>query len=82
MAPDLPPVGPRPSRRWLVLVLAAIVLIVVIAALAMRRSSPAAAEDCEDKPPPNAFAVPACDDGGTPAGTKPGTPAEPSRPRP
>jgi hypothetical protein len=84
MAPDLPPLPvSQPSRRrWLVLALAALVLVVALAAWAMRRDTPAAAEDCEDKPPPNAFAVPACDDGSAPEGAKAGKPAEPPRPQP
>jgi hypothetical protein len=72
-------VSPPPRRRWLVLVIAALVLVVALAAWAMRRGTPAGAEDCADKPPPNAFTVPACDDGSAPAGA---TPAEPARPQP
>jgi hypothetical protein len=69
-------------RRWLVLAVAVLVLVVALAAWAVRRGTSTAAEDCEDKPPPNAFAVAPCDDGSAPEGAKPPTPAEPGRERP
>jgi hypothetical protein len=75
-------VSPPSRRRWLVFAVAVLVLVVALAAWAMRRGISTASEDCEDKPPPNAFAVPACDDGSAPAGAKPPTPAEPGRERP
>jgi len=84
MAPDLPPssVNPPSRRRWLVLAVAVLVLVIALAAWAMRRGAPNAAEDCEDKPPPNAFAVAACDDGSASEGAKtPASPA-PGGPRP
>jgi hypothetical protein len=83
MAPDVPSPSVSPShRRWLVLAVAVLVLVVALAAWAVRRGTSTAAEDCEDKPPPNAFAVAACDDGSAPAGAKPPTPPEPGRERP
>jgi hypothetical protein len=84
MAPDLPSpsLSPPSRRRWLVLGVAVLVLVVALAAWAMRRGTTTAAEDCEDKPPPNAFAVAGCDDGSAPAGAKPPRPAEPGGPRP
>jgi hypothetical protein len=84
MAPELPSpsVSPPSRRRRLVLAVAILVLVVALAAWAMRRGTSTAAEDCEDKPPPNAFAVAACDDGSAPAGAKTPTPAEPGRARP
>jgi hypothetical protein len=84
MAPDPPPppVSPPSRRRLIVLAVAVLVLVAALAAWAMRRGTPGAAEDCETAPPPNAFAVPACDDGSAPAGAKTATPPEPARPQP
>jgi hypothetical protein len=75
-------VGPRSRRRLIVLAVAVLVLVAALAAWAMRRGTSSAAEDCETAPPPNAFAVPACDDGSSPADTTPPAPAEPGGPRP
>jgi hypothetical protein len=75
-------VGPPSRRRLIVLAVAILVLVAALAAWAMRRGTPSAAEDCETAPPPNAFAVPACDDGSAPADAKTGAPAEPGDPRP
>jgi hypothetical protein len=75
-------VSPPSRRRWLVLAVAVLVLVVALAAWAMRRGTTTAAEDCEDKPPPNAFAVASCDDGSAPAGAKTPRPAEPGRAQP
>jgi hypothetical protein len=75
-------VSPPSRRRWLVLAVAVLVLVVALAAWAMRRGTTTAAEDCEDKPPPNAFAVASCDDGSAPAGAKAPRPAEPGRAQP
>ena len=74
--------SPPSRRRWLVFAVAVLVLVVALAAWVMRRGTSTAAEDCEDKPPPNAFAVAACDDGSAPAGAKPPTPAEPGQAQP
>jgi hypothetical protein len=75
-------VSPPSRRRWLVLAVAMLVLVVALAAWAMRRGTPTASEDCEDKPPPNAFAVAECDDSSAPAGAKTPPPAEPGPARP
>jgi hypothetical protein len=83
MAPDLPSPSVSPSRRrWLVLAVAVLVLVVALAAWAVRRGTPTAVKDCEDKPPPSAFAVAACDDGSAPAGAKTPASAEPGRAQP
>jgi hypothetical protein len=44
----------------------AVVVVLVAVALTLRYRR--AAEDCEDKPPPNAFAVASCDEPGGGAG--------------
>jgi hypothetical protein len=84
MAPDLPSpsLSPPSRRRWLVLGVAVLALIVALAVWAMHRGTTNSAEDCEDKPPPNAFAVAGCDDGSAPAGGKTPKSAEPGRAQP
>ncbi len=76
--------GGKTHRRWFPLALVLLVILVVLAAFVLRRSTASGAkpEDCETKPPPNEFAVAACDDGSKPAGEKPAhdAPATPSRP--
>jgi hypothetical protein len=59
--------GTLSRRRVALLVLAAAVVVLVAVVLTIRYRT--AAEDCEDKPPPNAFAVASCDEpaGGTAA---------------
>jgi hypothetical protein len=71
-------------RRWVPLAVVLLIIVVALAVFAVRRNVTAAKpEDCETKPPPNAFAVPECDDGSAPAGAKPatsGAPPAPARP--
>jgi hypothetical protein len=49
-------------RRLTLLLLAAAVVVLVAVVLTLRHRTKA--EDCEDKPPPNAFAVASCDEPG------------------
>lgn len=60
------------NRKTLLAVLLALLLAAGGLAVYVRSSgpAPAAAEDCEDKPPPNEFAMAAeCEAGEAPAGT-------------
>jgi hypothetical protein len=76
MTADDAVVRPRRRRAWILLVLA-LVIGAVLAVVAVRQRtwpSAAAQEDCEEKPPPNAFAVAECEEGTTP----PASPAAPA----
>jgi hypothetical protein len=87
MTADASAARPRRSRTLVVLVIA-LAVVAVLAAVAIRqRTLPLAAaqEDCDEKPPPNAFAVAECDEGtaspeaaGAPGAASP-TPAVPPR---
>jgi hypothetical protein len=77
---------PRRRRAWILLVLALVVGTLLAVVAVRQRTLPAAAaqEDCEDKPPPNAFAVAECEEGSPPAapaaaGSDPAPAAAPPR---
>jgi hypothetical protein len=75
MTADDAVVHPRRRNAWILLVLALVIgALLAVVAVRQRTLPAAAAEDCEEKAPPNAFAVAECEEGTSP----PASPAAPA----
>ena len=80
MTADEAVVHPRRRNAWILLVLALVIGALLAVVAVRQRTLPAAAaqEDCEEKAPPNAFAVAECEEGTSPPASPPAPASDPA----